>query len=480
MWVKPRKKVTAELMKDALGGITFEVLPNLETYIRDRLCQPEPQQKRLRASELYPLTCTIASNKQVVRVEHPKACQHLRGLFDLRKCSRDWKCAVAPRTWRDISVTEAVEHVKAGGSVFVQGIAGTGKSHLIRESLIPALRAMGKKIISLAKTHAAAAITEGDTVDHFSWKHVREGGTGVDVIWVDEVSMLDIELLCDLSHANFRDPPPQWILSGDFNQYLPFFNSFRGKAFSKSFEDSELLHAFVGGNRITLTECRRSDAHLFAFYASLIPGGSRHGRSLKENVMEARQIFNPSKATGFIQGTALAPTNLVLSHRLRVELNSRCNQADAKGREGVEEFLMKDYYSEEELEYLDQHVNQPQDALIWPGMVMISRCTTRKLKNALASEVLGFEEDRVRLGLPKSESDRAERAEPTKGEWVELTRKAFFRSMRLQYALTYASIQGVTIKTLLALYDTSHPHFDSRHLFVGTSRAIASDVLVVY
>ena len=137
---------------------------------------------------------------------------------------------------------------------------------------------------------------------------------------------------------------------------------------------------------------------------------------------------------------------------------------------------MKDYYSEEELEYLDQHVNQPQDALIWPGMVMISRCTNRKLKNALAYVVLGFAKDKVRLGLPESESDRAE----SEGEWVELTRKAFFRSMRLGYALTYASIQGVTIKTLLALYDTTHPHFDSRHLFVGTSRAIASDMLVVY
>jgi hypothetical protein len=64
----------------------------------------------------------------------------------------------------------------------------------------------------------SVAVAEGDTADHFAWKNVREGGTGVDVIWVDEVSMLDIDLLCDLSHVSFRDPPPQWILSGDFNQ----------------------------------------------------------------------------------------------------------------------------------------------------------------------------------------------------------------------------------------------------------------------
>jgi hypothetical protein len=61
-----------------------------------------------------------------------------------------------------------------------------------------------------------------------------------------------------------------------------------------------------------------------------------------------------------------------------------------------------------------------------------------------------------------------------------LTRRKFFSSMRLRYALTYASVQGVTIKTLLALHDTSHTHFDVRKLFVGTSRATANNLLVVY
>ena len=45
--------------------------------------------------------------------------------------------------------------------------------------------------------------------------------------------MLDMELLCDLSAVSLRDPSPQWILSGEFNQYLPFFNDCRGKAFTK-------------------------------------------------------------------------------------------------------------------------------------------------------------------------------------------------------------------------------------------------------
>jgi hypothetical protein len=81
-------------------------------------------------------------------------------------------------------------------------------------------------------------VAGGDTADHFVWRNVREGATGAHTIWVDEVFMLDIALLQDLNHASFREPPIQWILSGDFNQYEPFFNSFLGQPVHASFSDS--------------------------------------------------------------------------------------------------------------------------------------------------------------------------------------------------------------------------------------------------
>jgi len=65
-------------------------------------------------------------------------------------------------------------------------------------------------------------------------------------------------------------------------------------------------------------------------------------------------------------------------------------------------------------------------------------------------------------------------------EALELKKAHFFKSMRLQYALTFASIQGTTVKCLVALHDTHHPHFGRRNLFVGSSRAVANDKLIVY
>ena len=80
-------------------------------------------------------------------------------------------------------------------------------------------------------------------------------------------------------------------------------------------DDSDLMALLCGGNCLLLTECRRSDQFLFDWYASLVeePRGSRFGRPLGVVVKEARAEFTEAKATGFLPGSRLAPTNLVIS-----------------------------------------------------------------------------------------------------------------------------------------------------------------------
>ena len=290
IWTRPRKAATANKVEELLTTTKFRHLPKLEEHIRETLHQPDPKQKRLLSANLYPLSVHEADDT-VFTVQVPRENQLLRGTYDLSSVTRDVQIVSPTYTWNEVSVDQARELIVAGGSLFVSGIAGTGKSHLIRVELIPSLEALGKKVVVIAKTHNAAAVAGGDTCDHFAWRHIREGGTGADVVWVDEVSMLDVALLCDLNHASFREPPIQWILSGDFNQYDPFFNTFRGQKVEKSLEDCELLHALADGNRLTMTECKRSDQVLFEWYASLARGGSRHERPLKDNVKEARATF---------------------------------------------------------------------------------------------------------------------------------------------------------------------------------------------
>ena len=62
---------------------------------------------------------------------------------------------------------------------------------------------------------------------------------------------------------------------------------------------------------------------------------------------------------------------------------------------------------------------------------------------------------------------------------LSLTAAQAVRALRLSYALTYASIQGLTLTGVVRLECTTSPHFSIRHLYVGASRATAHDLLEV-
>ena len=53
------------------------------------------------------------------------------------------------------------------------------------------------------------------------------------------------------------------------------------------------------------------------------------------------------------------------------------------------------------------------------------------------------------------------------------------RSLRLASALTYPSVQGLTIPGVVRLDCTSSQFFTIRHLYVGSSRATAHHLLEV-
>ena len=118
--------------------------------------------------------------------------------------TRAWRVA-DPRSPPFRELVDAEAHMLRGGSCLVTGLAGTGKSTLIR-AVVAELEAKGKRVKIIAKTHNAALVAGAgaDTADHFAYQHIREGATSADTIWVDEVSMLDIGLLQDLNHLRFR------------------------------------------------------------------------------------------------------------------------------------------------------------------------------------------------------------------------------------------------------------------------------------
>ncbi len=110
------------------------------------------------------------------------------------------------------------------------------------------------------------------------------GAATADALWVDECYQLETNLWSQLNKLSGR----QFILSGDTNQFAPLFDNWRGVPVAEdAFQHSNLLLRLCGCNRLTLTQCMRSEGDLFAFYASLIRGGSRFELPMSSILLEA-------------------------------------------------------------------------------------------------------------------------------------------------------------------------------------------------
>ncbi len=229
------------------------------------------------------------------------------------------------------------------------GVAGTGKTTFL-QGVVERLRASGKRVDIVSKTHVASQRAGGVTADHWVRRHVLNGVPSCDVLWIDEISQLDVGLWLQLSKLSFTGM--QFLLSGDFNQFSPIGNSFRGSLIEEdAFEASGLLHTLAGGNRVELLECRRSDAELFGFYSSLIAGGSRFELGLAAAVREAKALLTYD---------GLAEHNLVIGHQKRIKLNRELNQQ-----------LAPPGAIRLEVSGKASHGNSAQTMLLWPGIVLI-------------------------------------------------------------------------------------------------------------
>ena len=208
------------------------------------------------------------------------------------------------------------------------------------------------------------------------------------------------------------------------------------------------MHELAGGNRLTLTECRRTDsAELFNFYSSIIVGGSRWSSTLEIVLSEARTLF---KFDG------IAQHNLVISHRKRIKLNKEINlllRPDgallirAKAEKG--------------------QMCIAQNMFIWEGIELIgcTQSTKKGIRNNVVYKVMKID-DGVHVARKGGET-----------EVVTLTFANVAALLRLAYAQTYASVQGTEFDDSLRLHDTSNKHFTMRHLFVAMSRAKRKDLI---
>ena len=275
------------------------------------------------------------------------------------------------------------------------------------------------------------------------------GACSADAIWIEEFSQIEAALW-----AQFNKPEGlQWILTGDCNQFPPFFDSWHGAAVHENaFRDSSFFRTLAGGNRLVLVQGFRADMELFNFYSSLIRGGERFLEPLSQTLEAARALCS-------FEGPAR--NNLVISHRRRVMLNRQLNKIFVPP--GVTPTFIR-------CKPKPGQTCIAQNMFIWPGIQLLGcvQATKRGVKNNVLYEVLAIGEDTVTLAPTESE-----------GGTLELSLSQLSEFCRLSFCRTYASCQGWECEDSLRLHDTGNPHFSRRHLFVAMSRGKECAMLAI-
>ncbi len=339
--------------------------------------------------------------------------------------------------WQDLNEEEAAQLVLDGGSLAIEGVAGVGKTHWVG-ALAAGIRATGRSFSAVSKTHCASSrlcpYCHACTADHWVRRHVLNGACSTDILWLEEAFQTECTLMTQLAKLPAR---VGFIFTGDPHQFGPVHSHWRGCPVpAGAFERSSLYHTLAKGNRLQLRACKRSDEVLFAYYSSLIVGGSRFELPLSQVLAEAKVLFR-------FDGPARH--NLCISHKHRRRLNRDVSQV-LRPRGAV---------------YLRANAATSESTWVWPGFPLIgatSSARTRILNNVVY-EVQDVLPDAVVL-----EGGR------------KLTFQQVVAWLRPAWARTYASIQGTEFpgNESLRLWDTRNDHFSMRHLYVACSRAKAS------
>ena len=304
-------------------------------------------------------------------------------------------------------IEEAERIVASGKSCHIDGRAGTGKSRLVNE-IRAVLDAQKKAYMGFSPTNKGARIIGGSTIHsvYYKFKNNRKVLFGmlekIEYIFIDEVSMMELEfynLFCLIKRAF---PFMKFIIAGDFGQLPPVDDKWNG-----DYENCPALHMLCRGNRIKLTQCRRSDDALFQLCANV------------ESII--KHDFKPTTKTYL---------NIAFTHKTRIRVN----------RERMERYNSE--FSSETVFVPKVGLNpKSQDVYLKPGMPIVCHTTNKKLRILNAQT---FTIDSV-----TSESLVLRSGEDT----FQINTKDFHKFYYLGFCLTIHASQGESFADKYTIYD---------------------------
>ena len=376
------------------------------------------------------------------------------------------------------------------GGLFLSGPAGVGKTVLLHNLLN--LLCKSTRPIVAALRHCAAMLVGGKTLQHYLSKYNSKGGSPKrgQIVCVDEISEVQGHTLQQL--AQWKLMGVRFIFAGDLDgQFKPIFDQMADVMNAKDLRLSRFLFEMCGGLHVKLTTYRRgTDVELFRWYTGLYKWADNR------DFDKVQQLVNLTRKRYPLRNEEI-DIHLVMSHKLRVQINAEQNAIQAARQERT--LFLK---SPGEMPGI---MMQPQDMHIWEGLELL--CHRRKHVddapvNGGLYRVYSWDHQTVTIRLTEeyrqryewkpanreanddeeSEDEDLREAREAAEEyrqalidlktWHTLGHEEAAKILRLQHALVYANIQGRTMREKhICLMDTANRNFTVRHLIVAVSRA---------
>ena len=361
--------------------------------------------------------------------------------------------------WNDIKYNDSDDWMKiinnlvTNGGGMLLGRAGTGKSYVAKEGMKWLKEAKKMTTKCLAFTNKATIQLNGSTIHKFmtidadgklNAKWAMEQSRNIDVIMVDEISMIGSELWKILSEFHYYTNIP-FILIGDFRQ-LPPVNDKQLCSYGENWFNHPTIMSLANGNRCELTQMKRYDGKLW---------------DLLEEVCTEKYTESTLK---FLRSSSSRSIEELIKHKNI----TYCNNTRKAINRIVQNHLTKDMTDFIEMPYKGEENKYNQDAVLFKGMKLIMYLTTKckTFKKNEEVKVIDFTEKNITISNGTKEATF---------DYINKVKTNLFHKMfLLGYATTIHKSQGDTINGNINIFDVPMIQEwlkDKRALYTALSRA---------
>lgn len=345
-----------------------------------------------------------------------------------------------------------------GKSVFITGNGGTGKSYLgkfIKENY----ESENKKVLSIAPTHIATKALDAITCHKglgfgINGKTHNSNYTNVDVIYIDEISMLSSTFYNELCEIKINNPHIIFIATGDFNQLPPVGEDEINFQESRAFK---FLFPFI----IELKENKRNTVdgeELFDITTRLLNG---------EDVMDR---FN------WVDNFDSFDLHLTFTNKKRKEINKILMD---KYSMIADQFLMcgvperKEEEPDEEPD--DAGLDYSQEIILYKGLPLRARVTkeinSHLIKNGDQYTVLNFTENIVTLQKDDSKFANYKESDEKVLVYIPID-KNFTHNFNPNYAMTVHNSQCQSFNVPYVIHESHKYTIRMMNTAIGRTRKI--------